>query len=454
MVIQKYCKINSLLGLLPEGVAAPSHWLAEQGYSRQLVRKYVQSNWLKPLGRGGYAWAHGTVTWEGVVLGMQHLAGLRFHLGGVSALNRQGVAHYLPLGGENVIHLWGRDKVPAWVRVINLPVSLAFHTARLFADEAADVGLVELPSGVRDWTLRASGPERAIMEVLSLVDSTETSFTHAAELFAGLTSLRPNVINRLLAACVSIKVKRLFLFLADLHGYPWYVRVERQALDLGSGKRVITKGGVLDKQFLITVPQQIVREDSMREKSMVIFAGPNGAGKTTVALAYAAEHGLPYLGVDQIADELSPGDWGKARVQAGRIFIQRTRDHIGRCVSLVVESTLSGRSLRRLIQVAKKAGYHVILVYVFLETVEHCIARVWERVQKGGHDVPEADIRRRYRRSKENFWSLYRHEADRWYLICNSEESPQEVAIGEGSNFEVIDEVLYTLFMFDMKGEI
>lgn len=256
MGVQKYSKLNSLLDLLPEGVAAPSHWLAEQGYSRQLVHKYVQGNWLKPLGRGGYARAHGTVTWEGVVLGMQRLAGLRFHLGGVSALNRQGSAHYLPLGGENAIHLWGRDKVPAWVRAIHLPVTLTFHTARLFADEVADVGLVELPSSVRDWTLRASGPERAIMEVLSLVDSTEASFTHAAELFAGLTSLRPNVINCLLAACVSIKVKRLFLFLSDLHGYPWYGRVERQALDLGSGKRVITRGGVLDKQFLITVPER------------------------------------------------------------------------------------------------------------------------------------------------------------------------------------------------------
>ncbi|HFQ92016.1 MAG TPA: hypothetical protein ENK29_03965, partial [Chromatiales bacterium] len=437
-----------------EGVAAPSHWLAEQGYSRQLVRKYVQGNWLKPLGRGVYARAHGTVTWEGVVLGMQRLAGLRFHLGGVSALNRQGVAHYLPLGDENVIHLWGHDKVPAWVRAIHLPVSLAFHTARLFADEAADVGLVELPAGVRDWILRASGPERAIMEVLSLVDSTEASFTHAAELFAGLTSLRPNVINRLLAACVSIKVKRLFLFLADLHGYPWYGRVERQALDLGSGKRVITKGGVIDRRYQITVPAKFVREDIMEEKRIVIFAGPNGAGKTTVALAYAAEHGLPYLGADQIADEISPGDWDKARVQAGRLFIQRARDHISKGASLVIESTLSGRSLRRLIQTARRTGYRVTLIYVFLETVEHCIARVRERVQKGGHDVPETDIRRRYRRSKDNFWSLYRNEADRWYLLCNSGESPQEVAIGEGPDFEVIDEILYTLFMSDMKDEI
>lgn len=255
MGLQKDEKLNSLLKRLPEGVAASSSWLAEQGYSRQLVRKYVQGNWLQALGRGVYARPQGSVTWEGVVLGMQRLAGLPFHVGGVSALNRQGFAHYLPLGGEDTIHLWGRGKVPAWVRAVSLPESLRFHTARLFADDAASVGINEVSSKVRDWTLQVSGPERAILELLSLVDATETSFTHAAELFAGLTSLRPDVVNTLLTACSSIKVKRLFLFLADRHDYPWFSRVAWQQLDLGSGKRAITKGGVLDKQFMITVPE-------------------------------------------------------------------------------------------------------------------------------------------------------------------------------------------------------
>ena len=255
MGLHKYEHLNSLLERLPEGVAAPSHWLADQGYSRQLVRKYVQGNWLQALGRGVYARPEGSVTWEGVVLGMQRLADLQFHVGGVSALNRQGFAHYLPLGGENTIHLWGRDRVPAWVRAVSLPESLCFHATRLFVEDAADVGINEVPSGVRDWALRVSGSERAILELLSLVDTTDTSFTHAIELFAGLTSLRPDVVSALLAACVSIKVKRLFLFLADRHDYPWFSKVEWQQLHLGSGKRVITKGGVLDKQFMITVPE-------------------------------------------------------------------------------------------------------------------------------------------------------------------------------------------------------
>ena len=93
MSLQKDKKLNYLFSLLPEGVAVPSQWLLEQGYSRQLVRKYVQSNWLVPLGRAVYARPEVAVKWQGLVLGMQHVAQLPFHVGAVSALNLQGYSH-------------------------------------------------------------------------------------------------------------------------------------------------------------------------------------------------------------------------------------------------------------------------------------------------------------------------------------------------------------------------
>ena len=190
----------------------------------------------------------------------------------------------------------------------------------------------------------------------------------------------------------------------------------------------------------------------MSEQHIVLVAGPNGSGNTTIALAYADEHDLPYLGADQIADEISPGQWDNVRIQAGRIFIRRVHEGIGNGESMVIESTLSGRSIRGMIQQAKRAGYQVSIVFVFLETPEHCISRVRERVLKGGHDVPEVDIRRRFSRSKDNFWNLYRYEVDSWYLICNSAELPQEVAIGQGAGFEIVDEVLYNQFMINIKS--
>lgn len=120
---------------------------------------------------------------------MQRLAGAPFHLGGLSALNRQGHAHYLPLGFEAAIHLWGQSAVPAWVTTVKLRERFVFHRTRLFEESANAVGLVSLPTHVRDWTVTASSLERAMMEVLSLVDESESSFVHAAELFEGLTAL-------------------------------------------------------------------------------------------------------------------------------------------------------------------------------------------------------------------------------------------------------------------------
>jgi Transcriptional regulator, AbiEi antitoxin, Type IV TA system/Transcriptional regulator, AbiEi antitoxin N-terminal domain len=256
MSLQKDDKLNKLLSLLPEGVAAPSHWLAEQGYSRQLVRKYVQGKWLKPLGHGVYARPHSNVSGEGVVLGLQRFAKSAFHVGGVSALNRLGYAQYLPLAGEKVLHLWGRGTVPAWVKAVAWPEVLQFHTVQLFDDAVNAVGVMAAASGVRDWSLQVASPERAIMEVLYTVSDSESSFTHAAELFEGLTSLRPEVVNELLQHCRSIKVKRLFLFMAAKYHYPWVDRITTSKVQLGSGKRVIVKGGKLDKQYLITVPEQ------------------------------------------------------------------------------------------------------------------------------------------------------------------------------------------------------
>lgn len=260
MGLQNASKLSKLARRLPEGVAAPAAWLASEGFSRQLVRKYVQSGWLEPLARGLFARPPQPVDADGLILGLQRLAGAPFHVGGLSALNRLGHAHYLPLGGETAIHLWGPGAVPAWVAAARLPEHLVFHRERLFDERASTTGLAPLPTRVRDWTVLASSPERAIMEVLSLVDESESSFTHASELFEGLTVLRPKVVNELLGACRSLKVKRLFLFLSAHHHYPWTEKLDRSGIDLGKGKRLIVRGGRYDREFRITVPERFGAE--------------------------------------------------------------------------------------------------------------------------------------------------------------------------------------------------
>jgi hypothetical protein len=127
-------------------------------------------------------------------------------------------------------------------------------------ERANAVGLVLLPTRVRDWTVTASSLERAIMEVLSLVDESESSFVHAAELFESSTAMRPKVVDELLSACRSLKVKRLFLFLGSRYQYPWFEKLDRSAIELGKGERLIVRGGRYDREFRITVPERFGAE--------------------------------------------------------------------------------------------------------------------------------------------------------------------------------------------------
>jgi hypothetical protein len=89
-----------------------------------------------------------------------------------------------------------------------------------------------------------------------LADVPDTvSFEHADQLMQGLTSLSPRRLDVLLKGCRHIKVKRLFFFFATRYDYAWLKHLDRKAYDLGSGKRVVAKGGRLDSEYLITVPE-------------------------------------------------------------------------------------------------------------------------------------------------------------------------------------------------------
>ncbi len=86
------------------------------------------------------------------------------------------------------------------------------------------------------------------------------------------------------------------------------------------------------------------------------------------------------------------------------------------------------------------------MVHLFLDTANTCVARVSERVQKGGHDVPEDDIRRRFPRSAANFWNLYRPLCDRWILMYNATADAQVVAEGGPTTHVVQDQELFSAF--------
>lgn len=258
---QKADKLNPLQRLLPAGLIADAAWLRAQGYSRQLVAKYVRAGWLETPARGAYRRPGPPLKWQHVVLSLQHLSGLAIAVGGRTALELHGFAHYLTLSGAAEIHLYGAGRLPGWVGQLALAEHFSFHGDTLFAAEAGsrELGLTELRWGEWDRAIMLSTPERAILEFLLEVPGRET-FHHADMLMQGLASLSPRRLSRLLALCRNVKVKRLFLWLAERHRHAWLDRLDLAKVDLGKGKRSLVPGGRLNAKYGITVPAELAND--------------------------------------------------------------------------------------------------------------------------------------------------------------------------------------------------
>ena len=159
---------------------------------------------------------------------------------------------------------------------------------------------------------------------------------------------------------------------------------------------------------------------------IVIIAGPNGAGKTTFAREFLPnEAACPtFINADLIAAGLSPFAPEKAAIQAGRLMLTEIDRHVRCKESFAFETTLSGRNYATRIPAWRSAGFTIKLFFLRLARVELAIARVAARVQQGGHNIPEAVIRRRYESGWRNFCDLYRDKVDFWQVYDNSGPEP------------------------------
>lgn len=249
---QKEVKLNQIFKKWPRGTVAAQPWLESQGIYRQLVRKYLRSDWVERVGRGAYRLSGDRVSWTGGLFTIQSQLGLPIHAGARTALELQGFAHFLPIGKGATIWLFGnpRTRLPAWFQSYGWDVRVRYVALDLFPTNRL-AGLTDKDMG--SHSIRLSSPARAIMEVLALVPQ-ESDFEGAQLLMEGLTTLRPTLVQELLESCRSVKVKRLFMHLAEKSSHPWIEKLDRAKIDLGKGKRVIVAGGRFDSKYGITVP--------------------------------------------------------------------------------------------------------------------------------------------------------------------------------------------------------
>lgn len=267
MAGQTQQKLNPLLGQLGDGWLAPSAWLQARGYTRSLLGYYVKQGWLVSPARGVFHRAGSTLSWQTVVFSLQRLAGLPLHVSGSHAITLHGMDHYLRMGAA-VVTLSGPARLPAWVNALGLPerfllrpdAKLGFAPLSTALRDATDaqrnVGFETVAGDRPECPMVVSMPERAILEFLLDVPA-RTSVAGADAILQGMARLRPELVSRLLRECRSVKVKRLFLALAERHRHAWLTYLDLDGVDLGSGNRALGVGERLHPKYRITLPKDL-----------------------------------------------------------------------------------------------------------------------------------------------------------------------------------------------------
>jgi len=255
MATYKEAKIKKLLAAhKPETICLAS-WLKDLGISHDLQKHYRRSGWLESVGTGAFKRPHDEIGWQGAVYALQQQAKLPVHVGALSAISLHGAGHYIRLGKETIFLLSSlRTQLPAWFRKREWDHPIQ-HIKTSFLPEQLGLQVYDAPI---PFTI--SSRERAIMECLYVAPDC-VGIVESFYIMQGLSTLRPSVIQPLLEGCQSIKVKRLFLYMADKVDHAWLEYIDQSKLDLGSGDRKIGEGGTYIPRFRISVPRELIEAD-------------------------------------------------------------------------------------------------------------------------------------------------------------------------------------------------
>lgn len=233
-----------------------SSWLTKQGYDLNLQKKYRKSGWLESFGRGAVVRAGDQVGYEGGIYALQNQIGSDIHPGGKTALSLLGKSQYLELSPKSVTLFGKKGKtLPAWFKNRDWGFKLDYRSSGFLP---ANIGLTSIE--IKDFQIKISGAARALMECLYLAPDDQDIY-ECYEIMENLNNLRPDQVQKLLETCQSIKVNRLFMFLAEKAGHDWVQFINLKKVKFGNGVRSIVKNGYYDSKYKIMVPQNLKDRD-------------------------------------------------------------------------------------------------------------------------------------------------------------------------------------------------
>lgn len=246
-------KINQLLQKQPSGTVFLSSWMEEQGISRDLQKRYKAGGWLESIGTGAMIRKGDKVNWLGALYSLQQQSTNKISIGGRTALGLQGKAHYLEFDRQKIFLFAPRGTTfPSWFKKFNWSIKPVLYKTYFLPP---NIGLSKIEE--KSFSVKVSSPARALLECLYLTPQ-RFDLIESYQLLEGLTTLRPIIVQQLLENCNSIKVVRLFLYMADKLGHTWFKQLDLHKMKLGNGKRSLVKNGIYIPEYQITVPAELI----------------------------------------------------------------------------------------------------------------------------------------------------------------------------------------------------
>jgi len=247
-------KINQILQKLPSNGLLFSSWMVGNCISTKEQMSYVASGWIERFAQGVYYRIGETPTLFAAVASYNEQLGKNCFIGASTALDIQGYSHFVAMGKPNAFLFTSKtERLPNWLLEHEWDMNIHYSTTKIFGNNMLGVERINVSALV----LPVSSPERAFMECLHLAPKyySVMDLYYIMEMF---TTIRPQLIQQLLEQCTSLKVKRLFMFMADKSKHQWFHSLNRSQIDLGEGKRLFAKNGVYSSNYLITIPKELV----------------------------------------------------------------------------------------------------------------------------------------------------------------------------------------------------
>lgn len=244
-------KINNLRQQIPSNGIMLTSWLESSGFSRSEISGYVESGWLHRMATGVYRFVGDKPSLYGILASYQRQGSMTYHVGAASALELKGFSHYIAMGKPvAVVFSPVRPPLPKWIANAELDMTLVSVSSIVLGNTGTE------QMDYHGQMLTVSSPERAIMECI-LLSPTRYNMTDVYYLMEMLTSLRASLVQQLLEQCTSVKVKRMFLYMAEKARHRWFSKLDRSRITLGSGTRSFAKGGVKIAAYDIVIPKEL-----------------------------------------------------------------------------------------------------------------------------------------------------------------------------------------------------